>query len=315
MLTIVRKELADHFSSTRFLIIFCLITMVALVTTYMVGAGLKEGLAGTARPKYVFLMLFTASGQFFSLSQFISFFGPLIGLIMGFDAINRERNSGTLSKLVSQPIYRDAIINGKFLAGVITISIMLVSLTLLVAGLGLLTVGVVPGVEELARLLVYLIVSIAYVSFWLGLSILFSVFFRSVATSALASVALWIFLSFFVAFGANLVANSVAPINNSDNVQQVLRHNKVAHMTMLASPAVLYSEATSTILDPFRRTTEKLLLMGQLERISMSRFQNPLPLLQSILVVVPYLTTLLGLTMICFGISYLSFMRQEIRSV
>ena len=315
MLTIFRKELADHFSSTRFLILFCLIFMVALVTTYMVGASLKEGLEGVAKPKFVFLMLFTTSGQFFSLVQFIAFFGPLIGLIMGFDAINRERNTGTLSKLVSQPIFRDAVINGKFLAGVTTISIIIVSLVLLVSGLGLLTVGVVPGADELARLFVYLVVSIAYVSFWLGLSILFSIFFRSVATSALASVAFWIFFSFFIAFAANLLANAVAPIDNQENVEQVLANNKVAKAANLISPVVLYSEATKTILDPFRRTTKDMIRMGQLERISMSRFKNPLSLNQSILVVVPYLVWLLGLTVICFGVSYLAFMRQEIRSV
>lgn len=314
MLTIFGKELADHFSSTRFLILFCLITMIALVSTYMVGAGLKEGLEGVTKPKYVFLMLFTASGQFFSLAQFIAFFGPLIGLIMGFDAINRERNSGTLSKLVSQPIYRDAVINGKFLAGVTTISIMLVSLVLLISGLGLLTVGVVPGIEEAARLFVYLVISIAYISFWLGLSILFSILLRSVATSALAAVAFWIFFSFFISFGANLLAGAVAPVDNPENQEQQMRQYKVARAANLVSPVNLYSGATSTILDPFRKTTKGMVMMGQLEKISLSRFQNPLPLGQSIMVVVPYLTTLLSLTFICFGVSYLTFMRQEIRS-
>jgi len=314
MLHIFRKELADQFSSTRFLILFCLIAMVALVTTYMVGSSLKQNLEGVAKPTYVFLMVFTTSGQFFSLAQFIAIFGPLIGLIMGFDAINRERNSGTLSKLVSQPIYRDAVINGKFLAGVATITIMLVSLALLVSGLGLLTIGVVPGAEEVARLFVYLVISIAYVAFWLGLSILFSIFFRSVATSALATVALWLFFSFFIGFIANFLANSLAPLDNQNDMDQALRHNQVARITMMASPMTLYDEATKTILDPTRRTTKGVILVGQLEKLSMSRFQNPLPLGQSILVVVPYLTSLLALTMICFGVSYLAFMRQEIRS-
>jgi len=315
MLTIFRKELADHFSSTRFIILFSLVTMVALITTYMVGAGLREELAGVAKPGFVFLMLFTAPGQLFSLAQFIAFFGPLIGLVMGFDSINRERNSGTLTKLVSQPIYRDAVINGKFLAGVMTISIMLVSLVLLISGLGLLLVGVVPGLEEVARLGVYLVVSIAYVAFWLGLSILFSIFFRSIATSALAVVALWIFLAFFIGFGSDLLANAVAPVDNQENVEQVVRHSRVAKAASLISPAVLYSDATSAILDPFRKTTKGLVLVGQMERISMSRFQNPLPLGQSVLVVVPYLTSLLAITVICFGVSYLAFMRQEVRSV
>ncbi len=315
MLTIFRKELSDHFSSTRFLILFALIAMVALVTTYMVGASLQEDLGGLAKPKFVFLMLFTSAGQFFSLAQFIAFFGPLIGLVMGFDAINRERAQGTLSKLLSQPIHRDAVINGKFLAGVATVAIMLTSILLLLSGLGLLLIGVVPGVEEVARLAVYLIISICYVAFWLGLSILFSILLRNIATSALAAVACWIFFAFFVAFGANLLANAVAPVDDPQNVEQVLRHDRLAATTSLASPVVLYSEATSAILDPFRKTTKGLIVVGRLERLSMSRFQNPLPLGQSVMVVVPYLTTLIAITFICFGVSYLSFMRQEIRSI
>lgn len=312
--TIFRKELADHFSSTRFLILFCLIAMVALVTTYMVGANLREALEGEKKLSQYFMLLFTTRGQFFSLVEFIAFFGPLIGIITGFDAINRERNAGTLSKLVSQPIFRDAVINGKFLAGLTTVSIMLVSLVLIISGLGLLTVGAIPGADEVGRLLVYLVISIAYVSFWLGLSILFSILFRSIATSALAAVALWIFFSFFIAFAADLLANAVAPVDNAMDPEQHIRHTKVAEAASLTSPAVLYSNATSTILNPFRRTTRDWVMMGQREKISLSRFESPLALGQSILIVVPFLTLLVGLTVVCFGVSYLVFMRQEIRA-
>lgn len=315
MFTVFKKELADHFSSVRFLIIFWLIAMVAMVTTYMVGTGLHQELSGTVKPRYVFLMLFTVSGSFFSLAQFIAFFGPLIGLVMGFDAINRERNEGTLSKLLSQPIFRDAVINGKFLAGVTTIAIMLTALILLISGLGLITVGVVPGAEELARLFIYLIVGIAYISFWLGLAMLFSILFRSIATSALAAMALWIFFSFFTGFTADLVAGFIAPVENRQNVEQVYANRKIARNVRLVSPSVLYSEATSTLLDPFRKTTKAMVLIGPMEKLSMSRFQNPLPLSQSLLVVFPYMSTMLALTVVCFGISYIIFMRQEIRSL
>ena len=202
--SIVRKELADHFSSYRFIILFALIAMVSLITVYMVGLNIRTELEGIAKPKFIFLMLFTSSGALFSLVQFVAFFGPLIGLILGFDTINRERNEGTLSKLLSQPIYRDVVINGKFLAGVITITVMLVSIVLLVTGLGLIIVGVIPGMEEFWRIFVYLIISIIYVSFWLGVSILFSIVFRSIATSALAALAVWIFFSFFISMGQGI---------------------------------------------------------------------------------------------------------------
>ncbi len=313
---VYRKELSDHFSSYRFVILFALIAMVSFITSYMAGIHLKESLEGVAKPKFVFLMLFNTTGALFSMVQFVAFFGPLIGIVLGFDAINRERGDGTLIKIVSQPIYRDSVINGKFLAGVTTISIMLASIVLVISGLGLMLLGVVPGREEVWRLFVYIIISIFYISFWLGLSILFSIFFRSIATSALATVALWIFLSFFVSLGASVLADMVAPVNaqGSESTEAVVRNIRVKRFISLFSPMSLYTNASATIIDPMRKTTEALVLMGPMEKLSASRFQNPLPIGQSILVVYPYIVVLIGLTLVCFAISYLVFMIQEIRT-
>jgi ABC-2 type transport system permease protein len=92
--------------------------MVGVIITSMVGMGIQEESKGAAKPTLLFLWLFTSTGKLFSFVQFIGFFGPLIGIFLGFDSINRERVSRTLSKLASQPIYRDSIINAKFLAAV-----------------------------------------------------------------------------------------------------------------------------------------------------------------------------------------------------
>ena len=314
MFTIFRKEIADHFNSTRFLILFCLVICVASLTTYMVSMNLRSELGSGTKLQHLFLMLFTTSGQFFSLTQFIAFFGPLIGIIMGFDSINRERNEGTLSKLLSQPVYRDAIINGKFLAGIVTISIMFVSLILLLSGLGLAVIGVVPTADEIARLVLYMLISIVYIGFWLGLAILFSILFRSIGTSALAGVALWILVSFFVGFGSGLIADAVAPVEEG-NPDQILKNQRIAETIRKVSPVNLYSDATATIMDPYRKTTKSFVLIGPMEKISMSRFNSALPLGQSILVVAPYLITLLALTVVCFGFSYVIFIKQEVRAI
>jgi ABC-2 type transport system permease protein len=313
--SIVRKELADHFSSYRFIILFALIAMVSLITVYMVGLNIRNELEGVAKPKFIFLMLFTSSGALFSLVQFVAFFGPLIGLILGFDTINRERNEGTLSKLLSQPIYRDVVINGKFLAGVLTITVMLVSIVLLVTGLGLSIVGVIPGMEEFWRIFVYLIISIIYVSFWLGVSILFSIIFRSIATSALAALAVWIFFSFFISLGASVVASAFLSESGDTSTESVMKRAKIIRGVSLTSPMQLYTNATATIIDPTRKTTRSIVAMGTMEQMSMSRFSGPLSLSQSVFIVMPYIVTLVAITLICFGISYLVFMRQEIRSL
>ena len=262
-------------------------------------------------------MLFTSTGPLFSLVQFVAFFGPLIGLILGFDAINRERSSGTLSKLASQPIYRDAIINGKFLSGVITITIMLLSILLVVSGLGLTLIGVVPGVEEVWRMIIYLVISIVYIALWLGISILFSILFRGVATSALATLAMWIFFSFFVSMGASVVANAMVPLDQTTrgDPERLMKHLKVRRMVSLISPMQLYNDSTAIIVDPTRKTTRSLVLMGPLERLSSARFERPLMLSQSIYVVIPHLISLIAITFICFGVSYAVFMKQEIRSI
>ena len=314
---IFRKELADHFSSYRFIILFALIAMVSLITTYMVGIGLREELGGFAKPKFVFLMLFTSTGPLFSLVQFVAFFGPLIGLVLGFDSINRERSTGTLSKLASQPIYRDSIINGKFLSGVATIAIMLLSILLVVSGLGLTLIGVVPGVEEVWRIFIYLIISIFYISFWLGVSILFSILFRGIATSALATLAVWIFFSFFVSMGASVVANAMVPLDQAtaQDPEMIMGHVRIKRNVSLLSPMQIYNDSTAIIIDPMRKTTGSLVLMGAIERLSSERFKRPLALSQSIYVVLPHLITLIAITFICFGVSYYVFMRQEIRPI
>jgi ABC-2 type transport system permease protein len=196
----------------------------------------------------------------------------------------------------------------------ITISIMLVAIVLVVTGLGLTTVGVIPGVEEAWRILIYLIISVIYISFWLGVSILFSILFRSIATSALAALAVWIFFSFFISLGASVVANAVLPDMGDSSTESLLKKAKIVKAVTLISPMELYTNATSTIIDPMLKTTRSIVAMGPMERLSISRFSGPLSLGQSILVVLPYIITLIAVTAVCFAISYTVFMRQEIRS-
>jgi ABC-2 type transport system permease protein len=314
--TIIKKELADHFSSYRFSIIFALVAMLSLITAYMVGLNIREELAGIAKPQFIFLMLFTSSGALFSLVQFVAFFGPLVGLVLGFDTINRERSQGTLSKLLSQPIYRDVVINGKFLAGVVMISVMMVSIVMVITGLGLIVLGIIPGLEEIWRIMIYLVISIIYISFWLGVSILFSILFRSTATSALAALAVWIFFSFFISLGASVLANALDAEPAGDDPQVVMRRANIVKAFILTSPMELYREATATIIDPTRKSTPRsMVTVGPLENLSMSRFAGPLPLIQSFLIVAPYIITLIAITVVCFAISYIVFMRQEIRSL
>jgi len=318
LITVFWKELADNFSSKRFIILFVLVLLAGVFAIYVAAGNIKEAVTiiskspwvTTEITRFVFLKLYTTSGEALpSFLIFIVFFVPIVGIALGFDAINSEKNSGTLSRLLSQPIFRDAVINGKFLAGVVTLSIMLASIVLLVAGVGLKMIGVPPSSEEVLRLIAFVAVTIVYGAFWMGLAMLFSIFFQRVATSALASIAVWIFFIFFMLMFAGLIANMVVPVDQYSNQQELLRNAEVNRMITRISPITLFQEVVIVLLVPAVRT-----LGFVTETVAARMLPNPLPLGQSLLIAWPHLVSLLALTVICFAISYIRFMREEIRS-
>lgn len=287
LITVFRKELADDFTSWRFIILFALVFAIGVFSIYIDAQYIKQEVT---EARFVFLQLYTTSGQAAPLFIFfIAFLIPIVGIALGFDTINSERNSGTLSRLLSQPIYRDAVINGKFLAGVVTIAIMLTSMVLLVGGIGLRMIGVPPSSEEVIRLMAFLAMSILYGAFWLGIAILFSIFFRRAATSALASIAVWIFFIFLFVF----------PL--------FVQLGQIGFVIMRISPVTVFWQVITILLVPGART------LGQVMQ-SVYVPTSALSIDQSLLTVSPHLVSLIVLTVICFAISYVKFMREEIRA-
>lgn len=310
LFAVFRKEMADNFSSKRFLIMFTLILLAGLSATYTAAQSIRAEVGyDESVSAFVFLQLFTVSaGALPSFVSFVGFLGPLVGLAMGFDAINGEYARGTLSRVLSNPIFRDSVINGKFLAGVTTITVMLLGIALLLAGLGLRMIGVPPTGDEIMRLLLYLVIAVSYVAFWMALAILFSILFRQSATSALAGIAFWIFFTFFITMIATSVANVVVSVNEQEP-QTVLNHAYFQMGLARISPSTLYHETTMTILTPSIRTLGPV-MVSEVEGM----VAGALPLTQSLLVVWPQFVGLISMTLICFGLSYARFMRQEIRA-
>jgi len=293
MLAVFRKELADHLASKRVYIFFILVLAAAIFATYIATQTIR-GMV-TEDTEFIFIIIFTASGEAmpFSFLFFLVFFIPIISIALGFDAINSERNSGNLSRLLSQPVYRDAIINGKFLAGLAVLAIIVVSIIAIVAGLGLRIIGVPPAGEEVLRLVGFALISIVYGASWMALAILFSTLFKSATTSMLASIGLWVFFFFFM----SLIAGSVT----KDPALQA--------MIMRIAPSTLYGEATSTLLMP-----ELDPMTASMLRTATGRLPTPLPFSQSLLLVWPQLVSIIALAVICFAVSYIRFMREEVRA-
>ncbi|HEY1266657.1 MAG TPA: ABC transporter permease [Candidatus Binatia bacterium] len=301
------KELADHFSSRRFMILLAIIVLTGVWAVYAAGQSIRQD-AESAPAEYVFLLLLTSqSGGLLSLTSFLALLGPLVGIMLGFDAISGEYARGTLSRVLSQPIYRDSLINGKFLAGLATVSVLWASILLLVIGLGVVLVGFPPNPEELWRMLIFTIIGIIYVGFWLALAMLFSLFMQRTVTAALASLALWLFLAIFTPLIAQVVAMQIVP--DATTPEDVVRQTDIASMIGRASPTTLYEESVQIILNPTARV-----LGAALQEQTQGILLTPLALSQSLLLILPQFTTLIAIVAACFAICYIKFMRTEIRA-
>lgn len=291
MLAIIRKELADSFNSVRFMILFLLVLALSALALYSA----YQGIRGSGTGGFLFLRLYTTppTGVESEFAYFLNYvncipliFVPLVGILLGFDAINKERISGTLSRIISQPVYRDSVINGKFLANMFILAVMMVTSILLIGGYGLRMIGIPPSGEEIMRLFIYLVNILIFGAFWIALSMLFSVVFRNLATSIIFSLVLWLFFS----FGIYYIGKSMNDIN-------VLNY----------SPNWIFGRASSLILYPVARalwttSTDTYTLL------------NPLSLGQSLTLLWPYMVGLISLSAVCFAISYIAFMKQEIRA-
>lgn len=307
MATIFWKELADHLGSKRFFILSLIILVVAGTSVYLGIQAFRENPENVE--EYAYLALFTtAQSGLPSFLSFLAFFGPLLAVLLGFDAINSEFTKGTVSRILSQPIYRDAWINGKFLAGMATLGLMVASIVLLIFGLGLFALGFPPDIGEFGRLVVFVVVAIIYLGFWLALGILYSVLFRQTASSALAAVATWLFFTLFLYMIAGVIADQLAPIRSDSTASDLLRNQNIRDFVLRFSPVALFEEATLPILVP---TYRGLSLLAMLTRTDVPT--SPLSLGQSLLVGWPELIGLVALTSVCFAVAYLVFMRREIR--
>ena len=296
------KELSDHMTSARMRVLEWLVVLVALAAVY---AAITQIRAVTAEDPFLFLRLFTTAREPLpSFTAFLGFLVPLMAIGLGFDAVNGEHSRRTLSRILSQPIYRDALLFGKFLAGLATLSISLVVLWLITIGLGLIMLGVPPGAEEMARAFIFLLVTIAYAGVWLALAMLFSVIFRSAATAALVTLGLWLFMTLIWPALSPAIAQAFVPTN--DEATLVI----AAQMLARLSPSTLYAEAVMAILHPATRTLGPVYI-SQLQGALMG---SPLPLWSSVMVAWPQIVGLIAASILLFVGGYVAFQRQEVRA-
>jgi ABC-2 type transport system permease protein len=311
-MTVARKELADHLLSTRFYVLLVVLGIAAIIPLYFAAERIRSLAAVASGAPAIFLALFVVGpegAQLVTVQGFVAIAAPLLGIGFAFDAVNGERHEGTLPRLLSQPIHRDDVINGKFTAGLIAIGLVLAATIAFIAGFGMLRLGITPDISEVFRVIAWWVVCVMYVALWLAFGLLLSVVIRRAATSALVGFGVWLFVAiplfgpFLVRLlGQFLAAGSTTAGDYYSTIQWAQR----------LLPSQIFAEASAALLSPSVTSVNASELYSAQAQQQMS--DTLLSIDQSLLLIWPQLVILFALTIGCFALAYARFMRQEVRA-
>jgi ABC-2 type transport system permease protein len=317
-MVVAGKEFADHLWSARFVILLLLLGVVALIPMYFAADAIRTVASQATGQSSIFLFLFTLAPNVGDTGvrlpgawEFIAIVGPLLGIAFSFDAINGERSDGTLPRLLSQPIFRDDVINGKFAAGLSVIGLVLTFIVSVIAAFGIIRLGIVPSAEELLRIAFWLIVTFLYIALWLAFGLLISVLVRRAATSALIAFGTWLLLQIFGGLVTKLLGGFLAPLTGT--LDQQAQNLAVQQTITRLLPDTLYREASLAILNPQVSAVSNPATIGGYEQAA-QRIPSLQSFDQSILLVWPHMITMLAIMALFFAIAYIRFMRQEVRA-
>jgi ABC-2 type transport system permease protein len=316
-MVVARKEFADHLLSARFIVLLIVLGLAAAIPLYFAADFIRSSASTVSGAQAIFIALFWVAPQVNdqvsvpSVAGFLGIVAPLLGLAFAFDAVNGERSQGTLPRLLAQPIHRDDVINGKFAAGLAVIAIVIVAVVGIISAFGIVRLGIVPAPAELLRLVLWVTVTFIYVSMWLAFGMLLSVLVRRAATSALVGFGVWLHASIFGGFITGLIGGFLAPA--ATTTEQQVSNNLLQQMITRLRPNVLYDEASRALLSPQTTTVSVPATIGGYEQ-AQQRIPSLLSLDQSFILVWPQIVALVAITVACFAIAYIRFMRQEVRA-
>lgn len=181
LFVVLQKEFVDQVTSRRFLSIFALFLIISAIGVHDGAEQYGDMLASYAQrmqsvssdaPGYMPekpspLLVFTKMADYFVM------FGVFLGIAMGFDLVSKEKETRSLKILLSHPVYRDEVVNGKALGSALALAIAL-GATVAVSVAILLVMGIVPTMDELGAILVFAVVSTIFVLTYFSLALLMS---------------------------------------------------------------------------------------------------------------------------------------------
>ncbi|HJH27254.1 MAG TPA: ABC transporter permease [Methanophagales archaeon] len=220
LFNVVRKEFIDHLTSRKFLIILALFLIISM---YSMHAGIgeynealenykerisqieaEEGPGPQVMPKKPSILL-----VFQIIYEIMPLLGAILAIAMGFDLVTKEKESRSLKSLLSHPVYRDEIINGKALGGILAL-VFAVGIAFILLFAMLLIFSIVPNMGEFARIALFGAVTVLCLLSYFSIALMTSTISENSGKSFIYALIIFFAITLFVPMVGDMVAESVA---------------------------------------------------------------------------------------------------------
>lgn len=160
--------------------------------------------------------------RFLDLNFVVIIVFSLFAILFGYDAINGEKESGTLKLVFANRVSRASFIMSKLLGSVLALGVPLL-VPLLIGCLLLLGFGIPMSGDEWVRLGLLLLAGLLCFGVFLTLSIMISAMVTRSSVSFLLSLVVWIFSVLIIPKGSVLLAAQIATVPSLDAVESQKR--------------------------------------------------------------------------------------------
>lgn len=340
---VAKKEFLDHVMGKKFLVILAILMIISLLAIYQGVESYNEQLESykeqiaeieehpegmppgwmPEKPSILFV--------FQMMSMLFGILGAILAIAIGFNLISGEKESGSLKSLLSHPVFRDTVINGKALGGMGALGFAMLVMTLLSIGI-LMMLGIMPTGDEFVRILVFMGFTLLFMFSFFAISLMCSTIAKNSTRAITYTLVIFIVISFVMPIAGTFVGMQLAgdmpefsgmriqeinePEGGISEEEQVRIQEEfqewwdkvmgVQEMFSIADPKSNFEKVSAAVLNPrFQSFRGFFGPMGELPAET--------SILEALGMVWKNLLVLVLFPVVMFAIAYVKFMRMDIR--
>ena len=352
---VAKKEFQDHVMGKKFIVILAILMLISLLAMHEGVKNYNNMLEGYKeqtleieeypeempprwpREEPSILKVFQPMVFFFG------FLGAILAIAIGFNLISGEKESGSLKSLLSHPVFRDTIINGKALGGMGALGFAILVMMLLSVGL-LMMLGIMLTGDELVRILVFMGFSLLFMFSFFAIALMCSTIAKNSIRAITYTLVIFIVISFVMPLAGIFIGMQLAGdmpeysemtvrINESGDMskeEQIEEYERiheeydeeyakesqeygdrvmmVQEMFSIADPKSNFEKVSAAVLEPRFEPLRGFFVFGPMGDTS-----KETSILEALGMVWKNLLALILFPIAMFAIAYIKFMRLDIR--